>query len=222
LIETLLKSCEEELKTPVEIEFAVTFNPLRFGFLQVRPMVVSSDKVEVTEEDLLDENILVASRNVLGNGINNTIKDIVYVKPESFEAKHTNQIARELESINKILVNLHRPYLLIGFGRWGSSDPWLGIPVNWGQVSGAKAIVETGMENLNVEFSQGSHFFHNLTSFNVSYFSVKISDSYKIDWDWLSIQHVEYETDLVRHVSLSSALHTKVDGRSGRGTINKK
>lgn len=221
LIETLLKSCEEELKTPVEIEFAVTFNPLRFGFLQVRPMVVSSDKVEVTEEDLLDENILVASRNVLGNGINDTIKDIVYVKPESFEAKHTNQIATELESINKILVNLHRPYLLIGFGRWGSSDPWLGIPVNWGQVSGAKAIVETAMENLNVEFSQGSHFFHNLTSFNVSYFSVKISDSYKIDWDWLSKQHVEYETDFVRHVSLSSALQTKVDGRSGRGTINK-
>ncbi len=221
LIETLLKSCEVELKTPVEIEFAVTFNPLRFGFLQVRPMVVSSDKVEVTEEDLLDENILVASRNVLGNGINNTIKDIVYVKPESFEAKHTNQIAGELESINKTLVNLHRPYLLIGFGRWGSSDPWLGIPVNWGQVSGAKAIVETAMENLNVEFSQGSHFFHNLTSFNVSYFSVKISDSYKIDWDWLSEQHVEYETDFVRHVSLSSALHTKVDGRSGRGTINK-
>ena len=221
MIETLLKFCEEELKTPVEIEFAVTFNPLRFGFLQVRPMVVSSDKVEVTEEDLLDENILVASRNVLGNGINNTIKDIVYVKPESFEAKHTNQIAGELESINKILVNLHRPYLLIGFGRWGSSDPWLGIPVNWGQVSGAKAIVETAMENLNVEFSQGSHFFHNLTSFNVSYFSVKISDSYKIDWDWLSKQHVEYETDFVRHVSLSSVLHTKVDGRSGRGTINK-
>jgi hypothetical protein len=221
LIETLLKSCEEELKTPVEIEFAVTFNPLRFGFLQVRPMVVSSDKVEVAEEDLLDENILVASRNVLGNGINNTIKDIVYVKPESFEAKHTNQIAGELESINKILVNLHRPYLLIGFGRWGSSDPWLGIPVNWGQVSGAKAIVETAMENLNVEFSQGSHFFHNLTSFNVSYFSVKISDSYNIDWDWLSKQQVEYETDFVRHVSLSSVLHTKVDGRSGRGAINK-
>ena len=221
LIETLLKFCEEELKTPVEIEFAVTFNPLRFGFLQVRPMVVSSDKVEVTEEDLLDENILVASRNVLGNGINNTIKDIVYVKPESFEAKHTNQIAGELESINKILVNLHRPYLLIGFGRWGSSDPWLGIPVNWGQVSGAKAIVETAMENLNVEFSQGSHFFHNLTSFNVSYFSVKISDSYKIDWEWLSKQHVEYETDFVRQVSLSSTLHTKVDGRSGRGIINK-
>ena len=221
LIETLIKSCEEELKTPVEIEFAVTFKPLRFGFLQVRPMVVSSDKVEVTEEDLLDENILVASRNVLGNGINNTIKDIVYVKPESFEAKYTNQIATELESINKNLVNLHRPYLLIGFGRWGSSDPWLGIPVNWGQVSGAKTIVETAMENLNVEFSQGSHFFHNLTSFNVSYFSVKISDSYKIDWDWLSKQNVEYETDLVRHVSLSSALHTKVDGRSGRGTINK-
>jgi hypothetical protein len=221
LIKTLLSLCEEALNTPVEIEFAVTFNPTRFGFLQVRPMVVSSDEVTVIDDDMTGDNIMIASKNVLGNGINNKIEDIVYVNPEIFEAKFTPQIAEELERINKDLVNLHRPYLLIGFGRWGSSDPWLGIPVNWGQVSGAKVIVETALENLNVEFSQGSHFFHNLTSFNVSYFSVKISDPYKIDWEWLSKQHLEKETKFVRHVSLATPLKVKVDGRSGRGAIYK-
>lgn len=221
LIKTLLSLCEEALNTPVEIEFAITFNPTRFGFLQVRPMVVSSDEITVVDEDMTGDNILIASNNVLGNGINNNIEDIVYVNPEIFETKFTPQIAEELEQINKELVNQHRPYLLIGFGRWGSSDPWLGIPVNWGQVSGAKAIVETALENLNVEFSQGSHFFHNLTSFNVSYFSVKISDPYKIDWEWLRKQHLEKETKFVRHVSLAAPLIVKVDGRSGRGSIYK-
>jgi hypothetical protein len=221
LIKTLLSLCEEAFKTPVEIEFAVTFNPTRFGFLQVRPMVVSSDEVTVMEDDMTGDNIMVASKNVLGNGTNNTIRDIVYVNPEIFETKFTPQIANELERINKDLVNMHRPYLLIGFGRWGSSDPWLGIPVNWGQVSGAKVIVETALENLNVEFSQGSHFFHNLTSFNVSYFSVKISDPYKIDWEWLSKQNLEKETKFVRHVNLSTPIQVKVDGRSGRGAIYK-
>jgi len=221
LIKSLLSICEKALKTPVEIEFAVTLNPHRFGFLQVRPMVVSTDEIEVAEEELLGENILVASKNVLGNGINDTISDIVYVVPEKFEKKYTPQIANELEAINKNLVKEGKPYLLIGFGRWGSSDPWLGIPVNWGQVSGAKAVVEAAQENMNVEFSQGSHFFHNLTSFKVSYFSVKQADSKNINWDWLSNQKIEQETEFVRHVSLSSPLIIKVDGRRGRGLISK-
>jgi hypothetical protein len=221
LIKSLLLICEEALKTPVEIEFAVTLNPHRFGFLQVRPMVVSTDEIEVAEEELSGENILLASKNVLGNGINNTITDIVYVVPEKFEKKYTPQIANELEVINKNLVKESKPYLLIGFGRWGSSDPWLGIPVNWGQVSGAKAVVEAAQENMNVEFSQGSHFFHNLTSFKVSYFSVKQADSNKINWDWLSNQKIEQETKFVRHVSLFSPLLIKVDGRRGLGVISK-
>jgi hypothetical protein len=221
LINTLLSICEKAIKSPVEIEFAITLNPHRFGFLQVRPMVVSSDEVEVHEDELSGENILVASKNVLGNGINDTIMDIVYVVPEKFEKKYTPQIANELEKINKNLVNMGKPYLLIGFGRWGSSDPWLGIPVNWGQVSGAKVIVEATQENMNVEFSQGSHFFHNLTSFKVSYFSVKPSDSYTVNWDWLKNQKIEQETDFVRHVNLSSPLLIKVDGRRGRGIISK-
>jgi hypothetical protein len=221
LIKTLLSICEEALKTPVEIEFAVTFDPQRFGFLQVRPMVVSTDEIEVAEKELSGDNIFLASKNVLGNGINDTITDIVYVVPEKFEKKYTPQIANELETINKNLVKEGKPYLLIGFGRWGSSDPWLGIPVNWGQVSGAKAVVEAAQENMNVDFSQGSHFFHNLTSFKVSYFSVKQADSKNINWDWLNNQKIEQETEFVRHVSLSSPLIIKVDGRRGLGVISK-
>lgn len=221
LIRDLLRICEQAINKPVEIEFAVTFNPTRFGFLQVRPMVVSSEEVRVEVDELSGNNILVASKNVLGNGTNNSIKDIVFVDPEKFETKFTPKIAEELESINKILVQQHRPYLLIGFGRWGSSDPWLGIPVNWGQVSGAKAMVEATIENMNVDLSQGSHFFHNLTSFMVSYFSVKISDQYRIDWEWLNKQQVVNKTDFVTHVTLSASLNIKVDGRSSRGVIIK-
>lgn len=220
LIRSLLTVCEHALETPVEIEFAVTFNPHRLGFLQVRPMVVSTDEIEVAGEELTGENVLVASKNVLGNGIDKTIKDVLYVIPENFEKKYTGQIASELEEINKSLVKQNRPYLLIGFGRWGSSDPWLGIPVNWGQVSGAKVIVETSLENMNVEFSQGSHFFHNLTSFNVSYFSVKQSDSFNINWDWFNNQKVEHQTEFIRHIRLSSPLKMKVDGRRGYGVIS--
>lgn len=221
LIKNLLKLCEEAVGTPVEIEFAMTFNPFRFGFLQVRPMVVSTDKIEIKKEELTGENVLVASENVLGNGINNNLTDVVYVKPESFEAKYTQRIANDLENINQKLITNGCHYLLIGFGRWGSSDPWLGIPVNWGQVSGVKVIVEATLDNMNVDLSQGSHFFHNLTSFKVSYFSVPFSGKYKIDWEWLDKQGIIEETQFVRHARLFSPLQIKVDGRSGCGVINK-
>ena len=221
LIINLLKLCEEAVGSPVEIEFAMTFNPFRFGFLQVRPMVVSTDTIEIKKEELTGENVLVASENVLGNGINNNLKDVVYVKPESFEAKFTQRIANDLENINQKLITNGCHFLLIGFGRWGSSDPWLGIPVNWGQISGVKVIVEATLDNMNVDLSQGSHFFHNLTSFKVSYFSIPFSGKYQIDWEWLNKQEIIEETQFVRHARLSSPLQIKVDGRSGCGVINK-
>ncbi len=221
LVRTLLKVCEEALSAPVEIEFALTFKPTRFGFLQVRPMVVSDEEVEINREDLSHKNTLSASETVMGNGLIDTILDIVYVKPEHFDAKYTRQIALELESMNKKLAADGSPYLLIGFGRWGSSDPWLGIPVNWGQISGAKVIVEATLPSMDKELSQGSHFFHNITSFQVSYFSVHHSGQYPIDWQWLGQQRVLTETEFVRHVRLSNPLQVKVDGRSGRGAIYK-
>jgi hypothetical protein len=131
----------------------------------------------------------------------------------------TPKIAEELTVINRKSQIENRSYLLIGFGRWGSSDPWLGIPVTWGQISGAKVIVESTLEGMNVEPSQGAHFFHNISSFRVSYFTVRHESTPGIDWGWLSKQQVVNETDLVRHVELDEPLLVKVDGRVGHGAI---
>ncbi len=225
LIKKLIHLCEEALEVDVEIEFAVTLDSdkgqSRLGFLQVRPMVVSHEDIALADEEMNATNILAASDKVLGNGMVDNILDIVYVDPEKFEAKDTRQIAAEIETFNKNLVEQKRPYLLIGFGRWGSSDPWLGIPVEWNQISGARAIIEATLPNMNVEFSQGSHFFHNLSSFQICYFLIYYSGKYKIDWLWLNSQKEIARTDFVRHVALSSPLAIKVDGRRGRGIVKK-
>jgi len=220
IIKHLLSVCEKALEAPVEIEFAMTFNPDRIGFLQVRPMVVSEEEIHLSEEDLALSNVLLASEKVLGNGSVDCIRDIVYVRPDRFQAKDTQLIANDIENINRKLLDSGRPYLLIGFGRWGSSDPWLGIPVNWGNVCGAKVIVEATLPKMDIELSQGSHFFHNLTSFKVSYFCVQHFREYEIDWAWLSKQECGEETEYIRHVILDSPLKIKVDGKTGRGVIS--
>jgi len=217
----LLEACERAVSAPVEIEFALTLKPLRFGCLQVRPMVVSNEEIDVSDDEMRGEHTLVSSDRVMGNGILDSITDVVYVKPDAFEAKHSPVVAQELETINRALLDSDRPYLLIGFGRWGSSDPWLGIPVNWGQVSGARVIVEATLPTMDVELSQGSHFFHNITSFRVSYFSVRHSGPYTIDWAWLNTLPSEHETDFCRHVRTPKPLAVKVDGRTSRGAILK-
>ncbi len=225
LVTSLLKVCERKTGAEVEIEFAVTLGtkrclPARLGFLQVRPMVVSGGKVDVTADILEDDKALVASDTVLGNGTIDTICDVVYVKPDNFDAKYTREIASEVEAMNLRLTNEQRPYLLIGFGRWGSSEPWLGIPVNWSQISTARAIVEATLPEMNVELTQGSHFFHNLSSFQVFHFSVRHDRGRgKIRWEWLEKQKVVVETEHVRCVQLSAPLKIMVDGRSGKGVI---
>lgn len=219
-VRSLLAICTKALSAPVEIEFAMTMNPTRIGFLQVRPMVVSDEEISIQESELAGPDVIVASEKVLGNGTEDSIRDIVYVKPEVFEARVTPMIATELERINRKLLSENRPYLLIGFGRWGSSDPWLGIPVNWGQVCGAKVMVEATRPTMNVEISQGSHFFHNITSFKVSYFCVPFTGEHDIAWDWLSKRGSEEETAYVRHIRLPSPLLVRVDGRTGRGVIS--
>lgn len=221
----LLEVCEERLESMVEIEFAVTLDPdhgtpARIGFLQVRPMVVSQERVEVSPEELLGDKVLVASESVLGNGAIYTIQDIVYIKPEKFEVNKTTLIAKELEKLNHRLVQNKHPYVLIGFGRWGSSDPSGGIPLKFGQISGSKVIVEATLPEMNYMLSQGSHFFHNITSFQVCYFSVAHWDKYRIDWDWLNKQKIINESHYIRHVRTSSPLKIKVDGRKGRGVIS--
>lgn len=219
LIKSILDACEKEVGTPVEIEFAMTFDPHRFALLQVRPMVIPTGNLEISEKDLHDSHNLAASELVLGNGIVEDIADIVYVKPDRFELKYTREIAEELEVINRQLLLDKRPYVLIVFGRLGTFDPWLGIPVTWGQVCGAKAIVEATQENVKVELSQGSHYFHNLINLGVLYFSMPFTRPYRIPWKWLEKQPTTEEFEFVRHIQVPAGLKIKVDGRSGRGVI---
>ena len=226
LIKALLKAAEEAVGANVEIEFAVTIHAdrdepprARLGFLQVRPMVVSEQSVDVSVEDLSDPRAIIASDAVMGNGITDDIHDIVFVRPERFSPMQTPVIAQQLELINRQLSDQHQPFLLIGFGRWGSSHPSLGIPVVWSQISGARVIVEATLPEMNVELSQGSHFFHNLSSFRASYFMVRHDGRFAIDWQWLNRQPIVQETEFVRHVRSVGALTVRVDGRAGRGVI---
>ncbi len=220
LIKALLEACVAAVGADVEIEFAMTWprgktTPARFGFLQVRPMVVSDETVEITDEefDVAAGPRFIEPRD--GEREVEGVLDVVYVKPDGFEARFTPAIAAELEKLNQPLLDEGRPYLLVGFGRWGSSDPWLGIPVDWGQICGAKVIIEATLPNMNVDPSQGSHFFHNISSFKVSYLSVRFDRDRPIDWGWLASQETVAETDHVRHVRLRAPLRIKVDGRTG-------
>ena len=219
LLRALMHACEEELGSPVEIEFALSLppgEPGRFGFLQVRPLLVSHETVEVAERDMAGPRVLVASSGALGNG-RHEVRDVVYVEPSSFEARFTPAIADEIERLNAPLQTEGRPYLLVGFGRWGSSDPWLGIPVRWDQIAGARGIVEATLPQMNPEPSQGSHFFHNLSSFSVLYFTVPHDRGPAIDWAWLERQETVAATDHARHVRTARPVVLKVDGRTRRG-----
>jgi len=224
LLKQLLVLSEDALGTAVEIEFAINLErrdalPARVGFLQVRPMMVGGEHIEVTENDLKAENVILASETVLGNGERVDLEDVVFVRPDAFEPAETPAIAKELENINRQLAEEGRRYLLIGFGRWGTSDPPLGIPVAWGQISGARVIVEATLPEVQPDLSQGSHFFHNLLSFHVLYISVEHHGPYRIDWEWLARQPVANSTDHVTHVRLRSPLEIRVDGTHGRGVI---
>ncbi len=224
LIVRLLRVSEELLKTAVEIEFALALDPLRsresrFGFLQVRPMVCGAQGVEVNLQRMESRPAVVLSRSVLGNGVLEGLRDVVYVKPESFEAAATARIAREVQAVNESLLRQHRAYILIGFGRWGSTDPWLGIPVEWSQISAARVIVETGLAQMSPEPSQGSHFFHNLTGLGIIYFYVRESGEERIDWAWLFRQPVKAESRYVRHVVTRAGLEVLANGRKGEGVI---
>jgi hypothetical protein len=226
VVKEMLQAAEKATNANVEIEFALTFeqvkeqqDKVRLGLLQVRPMVVSSEWFHVGEESLCDPNAVVVSDMVLGNGSDDSMQDIVFVRPEHFSPLNTPAIASQIDRINRELSNQRRPFLLIGFGRWGSSHSSLGIPVTWSQISGARAIVEAALPEMNVEMSQGSHFFHNLSSFRASYFMVPYGGRFEINWNWLNQQPIVQETELVMHVRPERPLSMRVDGRSARGVI---
>lgn len=224
-IKALLAASERATAASVEIEFAATVQQargeaptLRLGFLQVRPMVVSEDVVDVTTGDLTAKETIVASEAVIGNGVE-TVSDLVYVRPETFSILNTPEIAKQVGEMNQKLRDAGRGYVLVGFGRWGSSHSSLGIPADWSQICGARAIVESTLPNMDVDLSQGSHFFHNLSSFRASYFMVRHDAAHGISWQWLDQQPIVAETQFVRHVRPSQPLAIRVDGRTARGVI---
>ena len=209
---------------PVEMEFAVNLSAgdedrPSFDLLQIRPMGISHHQMDV---EIRDEDVDAAfchSTSALGNGSSNDVADIVYVRPDTFDPARTVEIAGEIGRINKQLVQQKRKYLLIGPGRWGSADRWLGIPVNWYDISGVGAIIETTNENLKADPSQGSHFFQNITSLGIGYLTIPQNSGNFIDWQWLQSLSTAEETAYLNHVKLDNPLTIKIDGKKSRAVI---
>ncbi len=226
ILEKLLKAGQKEMGRPVEIEFAVDIrdNQLAsFYVLQIRPIVDSREVVHENLEKIDPQETILYSRNALGNGITSDVQDLIYVKSEAFNASQNPLIAREIEAINRTFAEAGRNYVLVGPGRWGSSDPWLGIPVKWPHISQARVIVEKGLENYRIEPSQGTHFFQNLTSFGVGYFTVNpfLENDGFFDEAWLKSIPAVQETAFVRHVRFDNPICIKINGKKRIGVVMK-
>jgi len=224
VVEALLALGQRELGCPVEIEFAVDFSTVpgsraRLAVLQIRPMSAREDmlEVEITEAD--SRKAFCLCHQALGNTDNSSMSDLVYIKPEVFNPAQTLDIARQLAKINSSLVKAGRKYILIGPGRWGSADHWLGIPVSWADIGGVGAIVETMHPLIHADPSQGSHFFHNITSLGINYLNVGVHPDDRIDLQWLRSLPAVQETAHVVHLCLPRPVTLKVDGRNRLGIL---
>jgi CheY-like chemotaxis protein len=212
---------------PVEIEFAVNLStppgaPKEFGFLQLRPLALSRELIELEIGNVGREDLICQSATVLGNGRIEDVRDLVVVDYDRFDRSRSRVAAAEVAEFNAVLTSRQIPYVLIGVGRWGSADPFLGIPVTWDQIFGARVIVEAGFKDFRVTPSQGTHFFQNLTANNTGYFTVnpELGDGF-IDWDWLSAQPVVSERSCVKHVRFPHPVLIKMNGRRNEGVILK-
>lgn len=227
ILQLLLDMGSWGMGTPVELEFAVRMStspgvPAHFGLLQIRPLVLSREADELEVETVEPEKLLCQSDKALGHGVLKDMYDIVVVDRDRFERGKSHVVAEEVSWFNQKLAGERRPYLLIGVGRWGGFDPWLGIPVRWDQIAGARVIVETGFKDFDVTPSQGTHFFQNITSFMVGYFTVSSEDRDSfVDWEWISNQQAMEEKTYTRHIRLSSPLEAKINSQQNRGIILK-
>ena len=227
IVQTMMDIGRWGINSPIEIEFAVNYtasgdDSVEFAFLQIRPLVTSSESEEVSIDDVPADKMVIQSNQVLGNGINKEIKHIVVVDPETYERFRSREVAQEVGQFNAQLATDDKPYLLIGVGRWGSADPWLGIPVTWDQINGAQVIIETGFKDFTVVPSQGSHFFQNLTSFSIGYFTVNshIKEG-TVDWDWLrSLRKVDRK-EFTYLAELDRAIEVRMNGHTHRGAVIK-
>jgi CheY-like chemotaxis protein len=226
ILEVLVHAGEDALGNPVEIEFAVRLpqgdEPAEFGFLQIRPLTVARDNQELTIGEIDPGQLICRSTKVLGNGRIENLHDIVVVDAQRFERSRSREVAEAVAHFNAVLSVENRPYLLIGVGRWGSNDPWLGIPVEWDEIAGARAIVEAGFRDFRVTPSQGSHFFQNLTAFQVGYFTLNPdAGEGSLDWQWLAEQPAVEERGWVRHLQFAQPLRIVMNSRTSQGVILK-
>ena len=226
-LDELLRIGQEEMGRPVEIEFAVNVDPANhdkatFYLLQIRPIV---DNKEIMDEDLTEvenEETILSSTSVLGHGIVTDVQDIIYVKSGAFNSSNNQLIAYEIEKLNRRFTEEEKNYVLVGPGRWGSSDSWLGIPVKWPHISNARVIVECGLENYRVDPSQGTHFFQNLTSFGVGYFTINpFKGDGWFDEAYLNALPAVEDTEYLRHVRFDKPIVIKMDGKKSLGVVLK-
>ncbi|MBB4620942.1 CheY-like chemotaxis protein [Parabacteroides faecis] len=226
-LDELLRIGQEEMGRPVEIEFAVNVDPANhdkatFYLLQIRPIV---DNKEIMDEDLTqieNEETILSSTSVLGHGIVTDVQDIIYVKSGAFNSSNNQLIAYEIEKLNRRFTEEEKNYVLVGPGRWGSSDSWLGIPVKWPHISNARVIVECGLENYRVDPSQGTHFFQNLTSFGVGYFTINpFKGDGWFDEAYLNALPAVEDTEYLRHVRFDKPIVIKMDGKKSLGVVLK-
>lgn len=227
VLDDLLTTGRREMNNHIEIEFAFNLptkpgKPAIFNFLQIRPVVEKDKSLSIKISDKDKKNCIVYSKSALGNGTINNIKNLVYIKPETFDASKNEILAKELEELNSKIKKKNKNYILIGPGRWGSKDPWLGIPVIWSQISEARVIIESGLENYRIDPSQGTHFFQNLTSFRVGYFTINpfLNDGI-YDIEYLNVQHVCFENKHIKHIEFPNSLEVKIDGKTNQGIILK-
>ena len=229
ILEEILDIGEKALGMPVEIEFAVNLNKDEkekiyptFYVLQIRPLTINTDEISIDPENLKRDDLMLYTGHGMGNGIIDSVYDVIFVDLDTWDRTKTEKMHNEISELNKRMRAEHRNYILIGPGRWGSRDRFLGIPVKWIDINMAKIIVETGNENFAVDSSQGTHFFHNLVSMDVGYFSISHhSDNDFLDWDWLRFQKNIEKTDHFLHVRVEHPLVIKMDGYKGLAVIYK-
>lgn len=227
ILHNVLEIGQREMNRGIEIEFAADLNvrkgqPIIFNLLQIRPIVDSNESIDEDLNEIAPEETLITAKNALGNGIIKNLFDFVYVKPESFDAAQTHEIALRVGELNDRFLAENKNYILVGPGRWGSNDPWLGIPVKWPQISAARLIVESGLKNYRIDPSQGTHFFQNLTSFRVGYFTINpfIKDGF-YDLDYLAKFDAVYEDEFIRHIRFQKPVIVKIDGKKKIGVVMK-
>jgi len=225
-LKTVLDVVTEACGTPVEIEFAVDLTRdesgnASFYLLQIKPLLGTGAGYNIDPASVNEDELILLTRKSMGNGLINGITDIIFIEPEKFDNKLTAAMADEIASVNEKMIREDRKYILIGPGRWGSRDRFLGIPVTWPQISGAKVIVEVSLPDFHPDASLGSHFFHNVTSMNVGYFSVnQNSDQDSVSWDKIRNQEVIAKGEFYRHIRFEKPLIVRMDGKKGMAVIS--